>query len=73
MYFDLNIPVPPPPAVVNHQQQNKKGKQKSGQGQITEPPSGSWFAPAQIAAIEARVEILVYRTDAASVLLWPLY
>lgn len=69
MYFDLNISIPPPPAVINYQQQNKKGKQKSGQGQTIEPPSGSWFAPAQIAAIEARVEILVHRTNPESVLL----
>ena len=73
MYFDLNISIPPPPAVVNYQQQNKKGKQKPGRGQTTEPPNGSWFAPAQIAAIEARVEILVHRTDATSVLLWTIY
>jgi hypothetical protein len=61
MYFDLNIPVPPPPAVVTYHQ-NKKGKQKPGQAQPIEPPNGSWFSPAQIAAIEARVEILVHRT-----------
>jgi hypothetical protein len=68
MYFDLNISVPPPLAVVNYQQQNKKGKQKLVQGQSTEPPNGSWFSPAQIAAIESRIEILVHR-NAASMLL----
>jgi len=73
MYFDLNISVPPPPTVVNFQQQNKKGKQKPGQGQTIEPPNGSWFSPAQIAAIEARVEILVHRTHTVFVLLWPSY
>ena len=65
MYFDLNISVPPPPAVVNYQQQNKKGKQKPSQIQHIQPPNGSWFSPAQIAAVEVRVEILVHRTSAA--------
>jgi len=68
MYFDLNISVPPPPTVVNYQQHNKKRKQKPGQGQTIEPPNGSWFSPEQIAAVDARVELLVHRTYAASVL-----
>jgi len=67
MFFDLNISVPPPPAVVLYRQQNKKGKQKPGQGKTIEPPNGSWFSPEQIAAVDTRVEVLVYRTYAASV------
>ena len=71
MYFDLNISVPPPPIVVNYNQQNKnkKGEQKPGQRKLIEPPNGSWFSPEQIAAVDARVEVLVYHTYAATVLL----
>jgi len=69
MYFDLNISVPPPPAVVNYHKQNKKGKQKRGEGKPIELPNGSWFSPEQIAAVDARVEVLVYRAYGASVLL----
>jgi ribonuclease P/MRP protein subunit RPP1 len=66
MYFDLNISVPPPPAVVNYHKQNKKGKQKPRQGKPIEPPNGSWFSPEQIAAVDSRVEVLVYCTHATS-------
>ena len=71
MFFDLNISIPPPPTVVNYHQHNKKGKQKPGQGKPIEPPNGSWFSPEQIAAVDTRVEVLVYRTHATPVLLWP--
>ncbi|KAG8800112.1 hypothetical protein FRC16_003695 [Serendipita sp. 398] len=64
MFFDLNIPVPAPNALkfVNTSSK-KKGKQKN---RATEQPENSeaqnveLFSPAQVEAIEKRIEILVH-------------
>jgi ribonuclease P/MRP protein subunit RPP1 len=50
MYFDLNFPVPPLPTV-----QSNKGK-----GKQVQPSHSPLFTPAQLAAIEARVDLLVH-------------
>ncbi|KAI0247403.1 PHP domain-like protein [Lactifluus subvellereus] len=55
MYFDLNIPIPPPSgSLASTQTQLKKGKGKQ------EPSRSAAFTPAQLAAIEARIDLLVY-------------
>lgn len=60
MFFDLNILLPTP-AAVNYSsgQSHKKGKQK--QQQPTDNVSKPLFSSLQVAAIEARIDILVHR------------
>jgi len=53
MYFDLNVPIPQPSA--NPVAQTNKGKGKQSQ-----PSTSPLFTPAQLAAIEGRVDLLVH-------------
>ncbi|THH13909.1 hypothetical protein EW146_g6372 [Bondarzewia mesenterica] len=61
MYFDLNVPIPQPSHSA-HPSQSKKGKGKQQQQQASSSPSPSppLFSPAQIAALEARLDLLVH-------------
>ena len=60
MYIDLNVPVPVladgPPV------QSKKGKGKQPQ---QPQKSAVSFTPAQLSAIEARIDLLIYRESSA--------
>ncbi|TFY76300.1 hypothetical protein EWM64_g7714 [Hericium alpestre] len=58
MYFDLNVPIPPPASGSSSQSVSKKGKGKQQQQQGS--TFSVAFSPAQITAIEARVDILVH-------------
>ncbi|VDB92369.1 unnamed protein product [Peniophora sp. CBMAI 1063] len=59
MYFDLNVPVPVPASIASSSgQASKKGKGK--QQQNAGPAPVVAFSPAQITAIEARVDLLVH-------------
>ncbi|KAI0260767.1 PHP domain-like protein [Gloeopeniophorella convolvens] len=56
MYFDLNIPIPAPSGSAGQiQAQSNKGKGKQAQA-----PPAALFTPAQVAAIEARIDLLVH-------------
>jgi len=54
MYFDLNVPIPQPSA--NPVAQTNKGKGKQSQ-----PSTSPLFTPAQLAAIQTRLDLLVHR------------
>ncbi|KAH9975255.1 RNase P subunit p30-domain-containing protein [Lactifluus volemus] len=56
MYFDLNVPIPPPSGSLGstHTQSNK------GKGKQVQPSHSATFTPAQLAAIEARIDLLVH-------------
>ncbi|KAF8586056.1 PHP domain-like protein [Ramaria rubella] len=63
MFFDLNVPLPTPALIPQTTQSSKKGKQK----QQTNVSAGTtdngpplFFSPAQITAIEARIDILIH-------------
>ncbi|KAI0319990.1 RNase P subunit p30-domain-containing protein [Amylostereum chailletii] len=60
MYFDLNVQVPAPASTGSGpgQSQSKKGKGKQAQPPSTSAPPS--YSPAQIAAIESRVDLLVH-------------
>jgi hypothetical protein len=59
MYFDLNVPIPPlSGALISTQAQSKKGK-----GKQVQPSHSATFTPAQLAAIEARIDLLVHRAS----------
>ncbi|KAI0055708.1 PHP domain-like protein [Artomyces pyxidatus] len=65
MYFDLNVPVPSPASSSGSgQSQSKKGKGKQHQQQQQQQSSSSstspLYSPAQINAVEARVDLLVH-------------
>jgi ribonuclease P/MRP protein subunit RPP1 len=71
MFFDLNVLLPTPTALIlSSDQSHKKGKQKQKKappdGQSTPAdspaPPALVFSPAQVAAIEARIDLLVQRT-----------
>ncbi|KAH9960612.1 RNase P subunit p30-domain-containing protein [Russula dissimulans] len=53
MYFDLNVPIPLPPGVSGTQSNKGKGKQ-------AQPSHLVQFTPAQLAAIETRIDLLVH-------------
>lgn len=55
MYFDLNVSVPVP-ASLGAVSQSKKGKGK----QMTSSATDASYSPAQIASMEARVDLLVH-------------
>jgi ribonuclease P/MRP protein subunit RPP1 len=55
MYFDLNVPIPLPPGVSGTQSNKGKGKQ-------AQPSHLVQFTPAQLAAIETRIDLLVHCT-----------
>jgi len=52
MYFDLNVPIPLPSGASLAGTQSNKGKGKQVHSAL--------FAPAQLAAIEARIDLLVH-------------
>ena len=56
MYFDLNVPIPQP-TQFTAQAQTKKGKGK--QPSASTSTAGSLFTPAQITALETRLDLLV--------------
>lgn len=56
MYFDLNVPIPQPSGSSVAQSNKGKGKQ-------AQPSTSLLFTPAQLAAIEARVDLLVHRAS----------
>jgi ribonuclease P/MRP protein subunit RPP1 len=56
MYFDLNVPIPQPSA--NPVAQTNKGKGKQFQ-----PHTSPLFTPAQLAAIQTRLDLLVHRAS----------
>lgn len=56
MYFDLNVPIPQPSANSVHQTNKGKGKQ-------AQPSTSPLFSPAQLAAIQARLDLLVHRAS----------
>jgi hypothetical protein len=59
MYFDLNVPIPPPSGILGSAQaQSSKGK-----GKQVQPPHSVTFTPAQLAAVEARIDLLVHRAS----------
>ncbi|KAI0051542.1 PHP domain-like protein [Auriscalpium vulgare] len=62
MYFDLNVPAPSPASSSGSSQvQSKKGKNKQPLGsQQSIATSPSLFSPAQINAVEARIDLLVH-------------
>jgi ribonuclease P/MRP protein subunit RPP1 len=55
MYFDLNVPIPPPSAASLAGTQSNKGKGKQAQS-----THSTLFTPAQLAAIETRIDLLVH-------------
>ena len=60
MYIDLNVPVPL--VTTTPQLQSKKGKSKQQRAQVQQPPV-ALFSPAQITAIESRLDVLEHRTS----------
>ncbi|KAA1477950.1 PHP domain-like protein [Dentipellis sp. KUC8613] len=62
MYFDLNVPIPAPASGSAAPSTSKKGKGKQAQQQQAAPTPAPAviFSPAQITAIEARVDMLVH-------------
>jgi ribonuclease P/MRP protein subunit RPP1 len=64
MYFDLNVPVPTPAlARAGAPQPAKKDK---GKGKAPPADAGASFSPAQLAALEARIDLLVHRAPCPS-------
>jgi len=59
MYFDLNVPIPQPSGSSVAQSNKGKGKQ-------VHPSTSLLFTPAQLAAIEARLDLLVHRVSFSS-------
>lgn len=61
MFFDLNIPIPAlqPSGIPATASQSKKGKATTKRANAQQPESS--FSPAQIAAVENRVELLIHR------------
>jgi ribonuclease P/MRP protein subunit RPP1 len=59
MYFDLNVVVPVPAVTRPAAGDGKKAKGKGPQGPATIPVS---FSPGQVAALEARIDLLVHCT-----------
>ncbi|KAF7791175.1 hypothetical protein EIP86_002186 [Pleurotus ostreatoroseus] len=57
MYIDLNVPVPTLATPNATQSKKQKGKQPQTQAQ---PPPAVTFTPAQLAALEARIDLLVH-------------
>jgi ribonuclease P/MRP protein subunit RPP1 len=55
MYFDLNVPIPLPSGISLAGTQSNKGKAKQVQSSHS-----ALFTPAQLAAIEARIDLLVH-------------
>jgi hypothetical protein len=55
MYFDLNVPIPLPSGVSLAGAQSKKGKAKQVQSSHS-----TLFTPAQLAAVEARIDLLLH-------------
>jgi ribonuclease P/MRP protein subunit RPP1 len=55
MYFDLNVPIPLPSGASLTGTQSKKGK-----GKQVQSSHSTLFTPAQLAAIEARIDLLVH-------------
>ncbi|TFY56289.1 hypothetical protein EVG20_g8983 [Dentipellis fragilis] len=61
MYFDLNVPIPAPASGSTAPTTSKKGKGKQTQQQAAPASAPAViFSPAQITAIEARVDLLVH-------------
>lgn len=63
MYFDLNVPVPIPASLAsssNAGNQSKKGKGKAQQQQPSQAASAVVYSPAQITALEARIDLLIH-------------
>lgn len=56
MYFDLNLPIPPPSG-------SPQTKLNKGKGKQVQPLA--IFTPAQLAAIEARIDLLVHRASSS--------
>lgn len=54
MYFDLNVPIPLPSTSLAGTQSNK------GKGKQVQSSHSTFFTPAQLAAIETRVDLLVH-------------
>jgi ribonuclease P/MRP protein subunit RPP1 len=54
MYFDLNVPIPLPSASLAGTQPNK------GKGKQVQSSLSTLFTPAQLAAIETRIDLLVH-------------
>jgi|SRR5712672_3497095 len=55
MYFDLNVPIPFPPEVSGTKSNKGKGKHAQHSHSVQ-------FTPGQLAAIEARIDLLVHCT-----------
>jgi ribonuclease P/MRP protein subunit RPP1 len=53
MYFDLNVPIPLPSTSLAGQSNKGKGKQ-------VQSSNSTLFTPAQLTAIEARIDLLVH-------------
>ena len=62
MYIDLNVPVPAIVDAAPSQSKKTKGKQPQ---QAQPQKSAVSFTPAQLSAIEARIDLLVYCTSAS--------
>ena len=56
MYIDLNVPIPEPPNLGTGLSKKQKGKQP----QTRQEPPAVIFTPAQLAAIESRIDLLVH-------------
>jgi hypothetical protein len=63
MFFDLNVPIPAlqPSGIPATASQSKKGKAVARQINANAQQLESSFSPAQIAAVENRVELLIHR------------
>jgi ribonuclease P/MRP protein subunit RPP1 len=57
MFFDLNVPVHHPQA----QQSSAQNQSKKNKGKQPQQPTDVSYSPAQIGAIEARLDLLVHR------------
>lgn len=63
MFFDLNVPIPAlkPPGIPAAASQSKKGKEIAKKNNFNAQQLESPFSPAQMAAMEKRVELLIHR------------